>query len=290
EPQARSASVMAATELAARLVRERARILVTEADEVSGPVIDLPLLAIGCARAYPVNVDIAAATSRGVPVLCAPGYDADAVAELTLALLLAVTRRVAAADRAVRAGRVPCEPHRTWEIAGRTFGMVGLGAAGRAVAWRMAGLGMRVIAHDPRVPEARHSLETVLAESDVISLHPSGPLRLGLKEFRQMKPGAVFINTAEPELCDLDALVGALRSGRLAGAGLDCLPQEWLIPGHRLTAVLADMDNVVLTPRIGGATYDTEVNHTRMICGDIVRILGGERPLHCANPEVLDAK
>jgi D-3-phosphoglycerate dehydrogenase len=288
---------MDAGELAARLALDRARILITEADDVSGPVLRLPLLAVGCTGSYPVTVDLDAATERGVPVLCAPGGDADAVAELTLALLLAVTRRVPAADRGVRAGRVPSDPYRTWEIAGRTFGMVGLGAVGRAVAWRMSGLGMRVIAHDPRAPEARHSLESVLAQSDVVSVHASsrpplsapgeaGPPRLGAGEFALMKPGAVFINTAEPELCDLPALVGALRSGRLAGAALD-LPRERLAPNDAPAAALADMDNVVLTPGIGGATYDTEANRTRMICGDIVRILGGEPPLHCANPDVL---
>jgi D-3-phosphoglycerate dehydrogenase len=234
---------------------------------------------------------MAAATARGVPVLCAPGRDADAVAELTLALLLAVTRRVAVADREARAprmrdGDVPGRRFRAWEIAGRTFGMVGLGSAGRAVAWRMRGLGMRVIAHDPRAPEARHTLETVLAESDIVSLHGSGPVRLGTREFGLMKPGAVLINTAEAALCDMDALVGALKAGRLAGAALDCVPGGRPGPGHPLT----EMDNVVLTPRIGGATYDTEVNHTRMICGDIVRILGGEHPLHCANPEVLESR
>ncbi|MEV0967021.1 NAD(P)-dependent oxidoreductase [Microtetraspora glauca] len=281
-----------AKELAARLAAEHARILITEADEVNGPVLDLPLMVIGCTRPEPVNVDVAAATARGIPVLCAPGRDADGVAELTLALLLAVGRRLLVADRDARTGRAheEREPHRSWELAGRTFGIVGSGPSVRAVTWRVKGLGMRVIAHGPDSPKGRHGLDRLLAEADVVSVHGAGGSLvdtgagtiMGAAEFAAMKPGSIFINTGRADLHDMDALTGALKAGHLGGAALDHAPEE---PDHPL----AGMDNVLLTPRIGDATYDTEVNHTRMICGDIVRLLGGEPPLHCVNPEVLRA-
>src|SRR5690606_1572313 len=136
---------------------------------------DLPLEAIGATRGDPTNVDLAAATGKGIPVLHAPGRNADAVAELTVGLLLAATRFLAAADRDVRAGEVfrdgtiPYQRFRGWELAGRTAGLVGLGAVGRATAWRLRGLGMRVIAADPYAAGATHDLDGLLAEADVVS-------------------------------------------------------------------------------------------------------------------------
>jgi D-3-phosphoglycerate dehydrogenase len=281
-------------QLAARLADEQAEILVTEADQVMGPALEQPLAIIGVTRGDPVNVDLAAATRRGIPVLRAPGRNADAVAELTVALLFAVARHIVTADREVRAGamyeggELPQVRHRAWELAGRTFGLVGQGAVGRAVRWRMEGLGMKVIACDPNVAGADHSLGGLLAESDVISMHVPATAEtagmIGTAQFAAMRSGAIYLNTARAALHDTDALVSALRSGRLAGAGLDHFDGDWLDPGHPLT----DLPSVVLTPHIGGATYDTEVNHTTMIVADIERILNGERPVHCANPEVLD--
>jgi D-3-phosphoglycerate dehydrogenase / 2-oxoglutarate reductase len=98
-----------------------------------------------------------------------------------------------------------------------------------------------------------------------------------------MREGAVYLNTARAALHDLDALTAALTSGKLSGAGLDHFEGELLPTDHPLTA----MDNVVLTPHIGGATHDTEAHHTQLIASDLQRLLAGERPLHCANPEVL---
>jgi D-3-phosphoglycerate dehydrogenase len=106
---------------------------------------------------------------------------------------------------------------------------------------------------------------------------------LGPDQFAKMKEGAIYVNTARAALHDMDALVGALVGGRLAGAGLDHFEGESLPPGHPLFGI----PNVVLTPHIGGATYDTESNHTRLIADDVARILKGEVPNHCANPEVL---
>lgn len=279
--------------LAERVREEGADILVVEADFVTGPVLDCDLLAIGSCRGDPNNVDVAGATSRGIPVLNAPGRNADAVAELTVGLLFAVTRSVVAADRDVRAGRIytdgliPYQRFRAWEMAGRTVGIVGLGAVGRATRWRLEGLGMRVVAYDPYNEEATHSLEELLAVSDVVSLHsvvtPETTALIGAQQFAAMRPGAIFLNTARAALHDMDALVEALRSGHLGGAGLDHFPGENLPADHPLCS----MANVVLTPHIGGATYDTEANHSTMLAEDLARLLRGERPLHIVNPEVL---
>jgi D-3-phosphoglycerate dehydrogenase len=279
--------------LAERLAAEGADLLIVESDFVSGPVFELPLVAIGSCRGDPNNVDVAAATAAGIPVLRAPGRNADAVAEMTVALLFAVNRFVVAADRDVRAGRVyadgliPYQRFRAWELAGRTAGIVGLGAVGRATAWRLAGLGMKVIASDPYNPAATHALDDLLAEADVVSMHaivtPETSAMIGRAQFAAMKAGAIFLNSARAALHDMDALVDALSSGHLGGAGLDHFPGENLAVDHPLCA----MPNVVLTPHIGGATYDTEANHSRMIADDLQRLLAGDRPLHIVNPEVL---
>src|SRR6478752_3012655 len=156
-------------QLAARIVAEGAELLVVESDSVKGPVLDLPLVAIGSCRGDPTNVDIPAATEKGIPVLRAPARNADGVAELTVGLLLAVNRGIVQADRDVREGQVwrdgtiPYQRFRAWQIAGRTAGIVGLGAVGRATKWRLEGLGMRVIAYDPYNPEATHTLDDLLA-------------------------------------------------------------------------------------------------------------------------------
>ncbi len=279
--------------LAARIEAEGASIVVCEADFCTGPVLDLPLLAIGSTRGDPTNVDVPGATAKGIPVLHAPGRNADGVAELALALLLAVNRHLLPADADVRAGAVfkdgtiPYQRFRAWQLAGRTAGIVGLGAVGRATRWRLEGLGMRVIAHDPFNDEATHSLDGLLAEADVVSMHaavsPDTLGMMGTEQFAAMREGAIYVNSARAALHDLDALTEALASGRLAGAGLDHFEGEVLPTDHPLCS----MSNVVLTPHIGGATYDTEANHSRLIADDLVRLLAGERPIHIANPEVL---
>jgi D-3-phosphoglycerate dehydrogenase len=287
--------LMDGEKLAARLAAEGADILVVESDFVNGPVFDLPLRCIGSCRGDPNNVDVAAATKAGIPVLRAPGRNANAVAELTIALLFAVNRWVVPADHDVRAGQVyaqgkiPYQRYRAWELAGRTVGIVGLGAVGRAAKWRFEGLGMRVLSYDPYNPEATHrdNLDAMLAECDVVSVHavvtPETEGIVGAAQFAAMKPGAIYINSARAMLHDTDALVAALQSGHLAGAGLDHFKGENLPTDHPLCA----MQNVVLTPHIGGATYDTEANHSKLIADDVARILSGEKPVNCVNPEVL---
>jgi len=290
QPQLR---IYNAQQLADRVALEGATIVVVESDVCGAELYEHPIIAVASCRGDPTNVDIAAATAAGVPVLRAPGRNADAVAELAVALLFAATRGLIPADRDVRAGdiyrdgKIPYQRYRAWELAGKTVGLVGLGAVGRALRWRLRGLGMDVLAYDPFVPDATSTLVELLERSDVISVHApvteetSG--MIGREEFARMRDGVVYLNTARARIHDTDALVAALRSGKVGAAGLDHFEGEFLAADHPLT----EFPTVVLTPHIGGATYNTESNHTSTIAEDLCRLLAGARPLHVVNPEVL---
>ena len=279
-------------QLRERAEKESADLLIVEADEVGPEVFGLPLRAVAATRADPVNVDLDAATKAGVPVLRAPGRNADAVAELAIALLFALNRHIRSADVDVRAGAVyrdgtiPYQRFRAWELAGRTAGLVGLGSVGRALRWRLEGLGMTVVAYDPYSDEAKVSLDELLEQADVVSMHaavtPETAGMIGAKQFASMRPGSLYINTARAQLHDTEALVEALESGPLAGAGLDHFVGEHLAAEHPLVG----MDNVLLTPHIGGATWDTECRQASIVADDLARLLDGQRPLNLANPEV----
>jgi D-3-phosphoglycerate dehydrogenase / 2-oxoglutarate reductase len=285
--------IYTAEQLADRIASEAADVVVVESDSVSAPVFDLGLRAVASTRGDPNNVDIPGATAAGIPVLFAPGRNAEAVAEMTVALLFAATRHLLAADADVRSGNVfrdgtiPYQRFRAWEVAGRTAGLIGLGAVGRAVKWRLAGLGVRVIAHDPYNDEACHSLDELLAEADIVSLHAlvtdESAGMIGARQFAAMRDGVVFLNTARAQLHDTDALVDALKSGKVAAAGLDHFVGEWLPTDHPL----ASLPNVVLTPHIGGATWNTEARQAQMVADDLEALLSGNTPAHIVNPEVL---
>src|SRR3954449_660102 len=229
-------------QLAERITAEGATIVIAEGDRVGPATLSLPLLAVGATRGDPTNVDIAAATDRGVPVLNAPGRNADAVAEITVGLLFAAARHIVAADKDVRAGdiykdgTIPYQRFRGWELNGRTAGIVGYGAIGRALAWRLAGLGLKVISSDPYSPDATHKLDDLLAEADVVSMHapvtPETTGMIGAEQFARMKDGAIYLNAARAALHDTDALVAALQSGHLSGAGLDHFEGERLDADH----------------------------------------------------------
>ncbi|KLO28949.1 NAD(P)-dependent oxidoreductase [Mycobacterium haemophilum] len=285
--------IYSAAQLADRIADEAADIVVVECDSVGGPVFELGLRAIVATRGDPNNVDISGATAAGIPVLNAPARNADAVAEMAVALLLAATRHLLTADSDIRSGNIfrdgtiPYQRFRAGEIAGRTAGLVGLGAVGRALRWRLTGLGLRVIATDPYHDDARHSLGELLSEADVVSLH--APVTdetigmIGAAQFAAMRDGVVFLNTARAQLHDTDALVEALRRGKVAAAGLDHFAGEWLPTDHPLVG----MPNVVLTPHIGGATWNTEARQAQMVADDLEALLSGHPPAHLVNPEVL---
>jgi D-3-phosphoglycerate dehydrogenase len=290
QPQLR---IYNAQQLADRVADEGANLVVVEGDTCGAELYEQPIIAVASCRGDPTNVDVPAATAAGVPVLRAPGRNADAVAELAVALLFASTRGLIPADRDVRAGeiyrggKIPYQRYRAWELAGKTVGLVGLGAVGRALRWRLRGLGMDVLAYDPYAADATSSLDELLDRSDVVSVH--APVTeetigmIGTEEFAKMRDGIVYLNTARAKIHDVDALVASLRSGKVAAAGLDHFEGESLASDHPLT----EFPSVVLTPHIGGATYNTEANHTATIAEDLCRLMAGARPLHIVNPEVL---
>jgi glyoxylate reductase len=245
------------------------------------------------------NIDVKAASERGIMVCNTPGVLTQATADLAWALLMSVSRRIVESDRYVRAGKFfdGWKPmlHLGGEIYGRTLGIIGMGRIGAAIAERGAlGFKMQVLytAHSPK-PEAeeklgakRVSLEELLRESDYISINspltPETRYMIGAKELQMMKKTAYLINTARGPIVDEKALVEALREGVIAGAGLDVYENEpALAPG------LTDLENVVIAAHIGSATTETRDKMSLMNAEDLIAALEGRRPTNLVNPEVV---
>ncbi|MHB0875003.1 MAG: NAD(P)-dependent oxidoreductase [Anaerolineae bacterium] len=307
EPWLQSRRLWDPEELGARLQAEEFDVLVIEADFVTEETFALApgLRFLGVCRgdAGP-HVDLAAATAAAVPVVLTPGRNAIAVAELTVGLTIALARGIVSAHESIRAGRWqgPLDGYagrRGIELSGRTAGLVGCGAVGREVGKRLAALGMTVVAYEPSAatrqalaaePVTFLALDDVLRRTDFLSLH--APLTdatrgmIGERELALMRAGGYLVNTARAGLIDEEAVLRALRDGRLAGAALDVHAIEPLPPHSPWLA----LDNVILTPHIGGATADVVRHHSRMIADEIERWLRGERPCHLANPDVWSAQ
>jgi len=231
------------------------------------------------------TIDLVAARERGIIVSATPGAIHDSVADLTLALLLAVARKIVPSHLTTKAG--------SWkgtfgvELRDKTFGVVGLGRIGKAAAIRAKGFGMTLAAYDPypdQVFAAEHGvtflpLADLLATADVISLHApaeqvEGGALIGAAQLRTMKPTAILINTARGQLVDEAALADALREKRLYGAGIDAFINE-----PPVGSPLLDLDNVVLTPHIGGRTLDGQRRMGEIAIENCLRALRGEAPL-----------
>lgn len=248
------------------------------------------------------NIDVEAATRRGIAVTNTPGVLTKTTAELAWALMLSVARRIVEADRFTRAGKF-----RGWspmlflgsDLSGKVLGIIGAGRIGTAMALMSRGFGMRVLYYDPKIErnetleyelEAKKvDLERLLRESDFISIHvPLSDETRHLIDERAlslMKPTAYLVNTSRGPVVDEAALVRALKERRIAGAGLDVYENEpELAPG------LAECDNVVLAPHIGSATLETRSKMAKMAASNLIAVLRGERPQHIVNPEVLEAK
>ena len=221
------------------------------------------------------HVDLEAAARHGVAVTNTPGVSAVSIAEHTLALLLAVARRIPQVDRATRAGE--WARGQSVELRGKTCGIIGLGAIGREFARLAAGIGMRVAAWTmhPRPGDAIVPLEEIYRTADAISLHlrlsPETAGFVGRAQFALMKPGAILINTARGGIVDEAALIEALTTGRIGGAGLDVFATEPLPAGHPLTK----LDNVVLTPHCAGITPEAMEAGLRMAVENIWAFLDG---------------
>ncbi|HEX7192717.1 MAG TPA: D-glycerate dehydrogenase [Thermoanaerobaculia bacterium] len=223
------------------------------------------------------NVDIEAARELGVRVTNTPGVLTEATADLTMALILAVTRRIVEADTEVRTtGRCEWEPmklHGT-SLQGKRLGIIGIGRIGTAVAERARAFGMEVAG-----TRRGESIDELLATSDVVSIH--APLTretdhmMNAAAFAKMKRGAYFVNTSRGKLMDESALCDALESGALRGAALDVYEHEPDVSPH-----LRAMKNVVIVPHIGSATEETRGGMARIAATDILLFLTGRAPLH----------
>ncbi|HEX2232778.1 MAG TPA: D-glycerate dehydrogenase [Thermoleophilaceae bacterium] len=232
------------------------------------------------------NVDLEAATRRRIPVGHTPDVLTETTADLALALMLGIARRLAEGDRTVRAGE-----WLTWEpdlLLGRdlhdaTVGIVGLGRIGTAVARRAEGFGCRVVhtSASGGIP-----LENLLEQSDFVTLHcPLTPRTRGLIDaaaLQRMKPTAYLVNTARGELVETAALVRALHHGWIAGAALDVTDPEPLPRGH----LLLDVPNLIVLPHIGSASHATREAMADMAVNNLLAALAGGRMPHVANPEV----
>ncbi len=244
-------------------------------------------------------VDVAAATSRGIPVTNVPDTFIEEVADHAMMLILATFRRVIVMDRFVREGR--------WRdgrpllsqyprLLGQILGFIGFGHVARGVAVRARAFGVRMLAYDPYVEEMAMTgygvepvdLTELLQRSDIVSMHAPGTAGahhlLTEDHFRSMKPGALFINTGRGATVDEAALTKALQEGWIGGAGLDVLEQEPPAPANPLLR----MDNVIVTPHVASASARMDPARWRRVGQEIALVLSGRWPMSCVNPSVLE--
>jgi D-3-phosphoglycerate dehydrogenase / 2-oxoglutarate reductase len=244
---------------------------------------------LGTCRAGTENLDVEAAGARGMLVLHVVGRTTEAVSDFAIGLLLAEARNIARAHCRLVDGRWDkafVTSAFTPELEGRTVGIVGFGEIGRAVARKLGGFRVRLLAHDPYVDEARVreagaepvDLHRLLAESDLVTLHArhaaGEPPLIGRRELAAMKPTAFVVNTARASLLDTPALVEALRERSIAGAALDVHDQEPLEPGHPLVT----LDNVTLTPHLASSTKDCTEKSPRILAEDFRLVVEGRPP------------
>ena len=260
--------------------------------ELLGRASDLRMIS-NCAVGYN-NIDIKAATERGILVSNTPGVLTDATADITFALILSIARRVVEGDSMTRQGEF-----RFWaplhflgrEVTGKKLGIIGLGRIGKAVARRAKGFDMKILYYDRNRLEASEEktleaqyvgLKTLLSEADFVSLHVSLNDQthhlIGQKELEFMKPSAYLINASRGSVVDEAALLEALRKRKIGGAGLDVYENEPI-----LTPGLTDLDNVILLPHLGSATMETRTRMAQLAAVNLMAGLKGETPPNCIN-------
>lgn len=268
-------------------------------DRIDGEVMDAagPGLKVISNHAVGVdNIDLEAATARGIPVGNTPGILTDATADFAFALLLAAARRVVEGERFVRAGK-----WKTWgpslllgvDVFGATLGIIGYGRIGQALARRAAGFNMRILYFDPSFPQSNPALpgaavdlETLLRQADFVSLHT--PLTeqtyhlIDKRALDLMKPTAILINTARGPVVDPQALYQALKERRIFAAALDVTDPE-PIP---LDSPLLELDNLIIVPHIASASRSTREKMATMAAENLIAGLRGERLPNCVNPQV----
>jgi len=239
------------------------------------------------------SIDVEAATANGVAVTITPGANEAVVAEHTVAMMLAVLRRLPEQDRSIRAS----EWNRTgdatpWSLDGACVGLIGLGRIGRLVAERLGGFNVRLLASDPALGGDEGDVEAVpldelLEASDVVSVHcpllPGTERLLGARELALMGRDAVLINTARGGIVDEAALIEALEGGQLRGAALDVFAQEPPTDSRLLA-----LPNLLMSPHNAGLSESSVSEMTRMATASVIDVLSGRRPAHLANPGVLE--
>lgn len=270
-------------------------------DRVDAGVLDAAphLRLIASMAINPANVDVAAATARGIPVTVIPPLVTEATADVAFALMLAVARRVVEGDALLRSGVFPGSQSSYLvggAVHGKALGIVGLGGIGTAMARRARGFGMSILytkrhrlsaAEEQGLGATFLPLDRLLEDADVVSIHapqtPETHHLIGEQELRRMKPTAYLINTSRGPLVDEAALVRALAEGWIAGAGLDVYEHE-----PRVSAGLLGLKNVVLTPHIGSAERETREKIAGVVVDNILAFARGDRPPNVVNPEVYD--
>lgn len=226
------------------------------------------LLAVGCFSVGTNQVDLEAARLRGVPVFNAPFSNTRSVAELTIGEIVMLLRRIPDRSRSAHEGGWDKSANGSFEVRGKTLGIVGYGNIGSQLSTLAEAMGMRVIFYD-HTDRLRHgntepvdSLDTLLATADIVSLHvpetPQTAGMIGAEQIARMKPGAYLINNARGTVLDLDALAVALKEGRLAGAAVDVFPVEPASNAERFVSPLQGLANVILTPHVGGSTEEAQ--------------------------------
>jgi D-3-phosphoglycerate dehydrogenase len=271
-------------------------LIVRSATKVTAEIIERAenLKAIGRAGIGVDNIDIEAATKRGILIANAPESNTVAAAEHTLALMLAAARRIPAADRSLRNGEWNRSAFRGVEVAEKTLGLVGLGHVGTIVARDAKGMGMRLLAYDPYVSEDRmrsmnvecaESLDEVFEHSDFVSLHvPRTPQTAGMVDagaLEKMKPTAYLINAARGGIVDETALYNALKEGAIAGAALDVFEEE-----PTTDSPLFALSNVVVTPHLGASTTEAQDRAGVTAAEQVASALRGSVPMHAINAPV----
>jgi glyoxylate reductase len=271
-------------------------------DTVDGAVFDAAGPQLKCIANVAVgydNVDVAAATERGVVVTNTPGVLTDSTADLAMALILMVTRRLGEGERLIRSGE-PWSWHMFFllgsSLAGKTLGVIGLGAIGQATAKRARAFGMEIIYAGPRRASEETEAELggarrlplmhLLASADVVSVHtpltPETRHLIDSTALRQMRPDAYLVNTSRGPIVDEAALAKALRDNRIAGAALDVFENE-----PEVHPALLERDDVVLIPHLGSATIETRTAMAVLAANNALAVLRGEKPPTAVNPEVL---
>lgn len=293
-----------------------ADIIITSYDDITRNVIENApnLKLIACTRATPVNVDMAAASERGIPVIYTPGRNSDTTAEMTIGLMLSIARKIPMAYKALKEGSFTAEPNRVkvtkeglkedmvWDmkpgspyvvfkgtqLKGKTLGIVGYGSIGKRVGKIARAIGMELLIYDPFLCpidieeigiKKVEKLDELMENADFITCHmkitPDTKGIISREMIAKMKPTAYFINSSRGAILDEEALIDALREKRIAGAAFDVYAKEPIASNH---PYIAELDNVVITPHIAGATEDVLTNHTKQIVADVQRFLEG-RPM-----------